>query len=47
MQASALRPGMVIKWNNDLYSIFNMVHRTPGTFAPSFKYVCGTCATVP
>ena len=21
---------MVIKWNNDLYSIFNMVHRTPG-----------------
>lgn len=30
MQASALRPGMVIKWNNDLYSIFNMVHRTPG-----------------
>ena len=30
MQASALRPGMVIKWNNDLSSIFNMVHRTPG-----------------
>lgn len=30
MQASGLRPGMVIKWNNDLYSIFNMVHRTPG-----------------
>ena len=30
MQANALRPGMVIKWNNDLYSIFNMVHRTPG-----------------
>ena len=30
MQASALRPGMVIKYNNDLYSIFNMVHRTPG-----------------
>lgn len=30
MQASALRPGMVIRWNNDLYSIFNMVHRTPG-----------------
>ena len=21
---------MVIKWNNDLYSIFSMVHRTPG-----------------
>ena len=30
MQANALRPGMVIKWNNDLYSIFNMTHRTPG-----------------
>ncbi len=30
MQASALRPGMIIKYNNDLYSIFNMVHRTPG-----------------
>jgi elongation factor P len=30
MQANGLRPGMVIKWNNDLYSIFNMVHRTPG-----------------
>jgi elongation factor P len=30
MQASGLRPGMVIKYNNDLFSIFNMVHRTPG-----------------
>src|SRR5688500_6967675 len=30
MQANGLRPGMVIKWNNDLYSIFSMVHRTPG-----------------
>src|SRR5262245_9480025 len=30
MQASGLRPGMIIKYNNDLYSIFNMVHRTPG-----------------
>lgn len=30
MQASGLRSGMVIKWNNDLYSIFTMVHRTPG-----------------
>ncbi len=31
MQASALRPGMVIKWNNnDLYSILKMEHRTPG-----------------
>jgi elongation factor P len=31
MQANDLRPGMVIKWNNnDLYSIFKMEHRTPG-----------------
>jgi elongation factor P len=31
MQASGLRPGMVIKWNNnDLYSILKMEHRTPG-----------------
>jgi elongation factor P len=28
--ATQLRPGMVIKFNNDLYSIFSMVHRTPG-----------------
>jgi elongation factor P len=28
--ATQLRPGMVIKFNNELYSIFNMVHRTPG-----------------
>src|SRR3954447_5158938 len=31
MQASSLRQGMVIKWNNnDLYSILKMEHRTPG-----------------
>lgn len=28
--ATQLRPGMVIKFNNELYSIFSMVHRTPG-----------------
>jgi elongation factor P len=28
--ATQLRPGMVIKFNNDLYSVFSMVHRTPG-----------------
>lgn len=28
--ATQVRPGMVIKFNNELYSIFNMVHRTPG-----------------
>ncbi|MGH9632839.1 MAG: elongation factor P [Bryobacteraceae bacterium] len=30
IQATQLRPGMVIKYNNDLFSIFSMVHRTPG-----------------
>jgi elongation factor P len=28
--ATQLRPGMVIKFNNALYSIFKMEHRTPG-----------------
>ena len=30
MQATQIRPGMVLKFNNDLYSVFSMVHRTPG-----------------
>jgi len=28
--ATQMRPGMVIKFNNDLYSIFSVNHRTPG-----------------
>jgi elongation factor P len=28
--ATQLRPGMVVKFNNDLFSVFSMVHRTPG-----------------
>jgi elongation factor P len=28
--STQLRPGMVIKFNNDLFSIFSVVHRTPG-----------------
>jgi elongation factor P len=28
--ATQLRPGMVIKHNNDLHSVFSMEHRTPG-----------------
>jgi len=28
--ATQLRPGMVIKFNNELYSIFKKEHRTPG-----------------
>ena len=30
LAATQLRPGMVIKFNNELFSIFNMTHRTPG-----------------
>ncbi len=30
MQANDLRPGMVIKHNNELYSIYRAEHRTPG-----------------
>jgi len=30
ISATQLRPGMVIKFNNELYSIFSVVHRTPG-----------------
>src|SRR5438270_9624558 len=28
--ATQLRPGMVIKFNTELHSVFSMVHRTPG-----------------
>jgi elongation factor P len=30
ISSTQLRPGMVIKFNNELYSIFKMEHRTPG-----------------
>jgi elongation factor P len=30
ISATQIRPGMIIKFNNDLHSIFSMVHRTPG-----------------
>jgi elongation factor P len=30
ISATQLRPGMVIKFNNELHSIFTMTHRTPG-----------------
>ena len=30
ISATQVRPGMVIKFNNDLFSIFSMAHRTPG-----------------
>src|ERR1700723_3863231 len=30
LSATQLRPGMVVKVNNELYSVFRMTHRTPG-----------------
>ncbi|HYM13310.1 MAG TPA: elongation factor P [Bryobacterales bacterium] len=30
LQATQMRPGMVIKFNNDLFSVFSVNHRTPG-----------------
>lgn len=30
ISATQMRPGMVIKFNNDLFSIFSVNHRTPG-----------------
>ena len=30
ISATQLRPGMVVKWNGELFSVFNMEHRTPG-----------------
>lgn len=30
LSATKLRPGMVIKFNNELYTVFSMTHRTPG-----------------
>ena len=30
ISATQMRPGMVIKFNSELYSIFSVVHRTPG-----------------
>ncbi len=30
IQSTHMRPGMVIKFNNELYSVFSVFHRTPG-----------------
>src|SRR5690348_9938052 len=30
ISSTQLRPGMVVKFNNELHSVFSMVHRTPG-----------------
>ena len=31
--ATQLRPGMVVKFNNELHTVFSMVHRTPGNLS--------------
>jgi hypothetical protein len=33
--ATQMRPGMVIKHNNELHSVFSVEHRTPGNSAPA------------
>src|SRR6516162_6198427 len=38
ISATQLRPGMVINFNNELYSIFSMTHRPPGNL-PGFVQV--------
>ncbi len=30
IQATQMRPGMIIKYNNDLHMVFSVEHRTPG-----------------
>ena len=30
IQSTQMRPGMVVKFNNDLFSVFSVAHRTPG-----------------
>ena len=30
ISSTQMRPGMVVKYNNDLFSVFSVVHRTPG-----------------
>ena len=30
ISSTQLRPGMIVKFNNELYSVFSMTHRTPG-----------------
>src|SRR5271154_5780237 len=33
ISSTQLRPGMVIKFNNELFSVFKMEHRTPGNLS--------------
>lgn len=30
ISSTQMRPGMVVKFNNDLFSVFSVIHRTPG-----------------
>src|SRR4051795_4254450 len=33
IQATQMRPGMVVKFNNELHSVFSVNHRTPGNLS--------------
>ena len=45
--ATQLRPGMIIKHNNDLHSVFSVEHRLPATCALSSRPNCATCVPAP
>jgi elongation factor P len=45
--ATQLRPGMVIKFNTDLFSIFSVNHRTPGNLRGFVQAECETCVAGP
>ena len=45
ISATQIRPGMVIKFNNELYSVFAMTTGPPVTCAASSRSKCAACAT--
>jgi len=40
--ATQMRPGMIIKHNEQLHLVFKVEHRHPGTCAHSSRLSCGT-----
>ena len=45
--ATQLRPGMIIKHNNDLHSVFSVEHRTPGNLRAFIQAKLRNLRTVP
>jgi len=43
--ATQLRPGMIIKHNNDLHSVFSVEHRTPGNLRAFIQAKLGNLRT--